>query len=386
MRLRVATVGALVFLGGVACAAETGGPGAGDDEPYPFDLPPGFPQPPVPENNPMNAAKVELGRRLFYDTRLSRNETQSCASCHLQELAFTDGLPQSVGSTGEVHPRGSMSLANSAYAPNLTWANPNLETLEAQAPGPIFGEFPIVELGMVGQEDLLLERLQGDDRYRALFPDAFPDAPGDPVSVSNVMKALGAFQRTLLSGDSPYDRFRSGEDPDAMSESAKRGLTLFFSERAECFHCHGGFLLSSSVNHQGVVFPEVVFANNGLYNVDGRGAYPPGNTGLHEFTDDPRDQGKFKPPSLRNVAVTAPYMHDGSIPTLEAVVEHYAAGGRNVTDGPWVGDGRQSPVKSPFVRELDLTDQEKADLVAFLRALTDESFLTDPRFSDPFRE
>jgi len=373
-------------MGLLPLAACGDGGGSGQTAPYVFEIPAGFPEPRVPDDNPMNQAKVDLGRRLFYDVRLSRNETQSCGSCHLQELAFTDGLGRAVGSTGEVHPRGSMSLANLAYAPNLTWANPILETPEEQALGPIFAESPIVELGMTGREDLLLERLRDDPVYQDLFPAAFPDAEADPVTVGNMVKAIAAFERTMLSGDSPYDRFASGADPGALSESARRGMTLFFSEQVECFHCHGGFNFSSAIDHDGLPVGTSVFANNGLYNVDGRGAYPPENQGLFEFTGDPRDQGKFKPPTLRNIAVTAPYMHDGSIPTLEAVIDHYAAGGRNVTEGPHVGDGRDSPVKSPFVAGFSLTDQDRADLVAFLESLTDETFLTDPALSDPFAE
>lgn len=367
----------------VAVAAGCGDGGSADAAPWVWDLPAGFPPPRVPEDNPMSAAKVELGRRLFHDTRLSFNETQSCASCHLQELAFTDGLARSVGSTGEVHPRSSMSLANVAYTPTMTWANPLLDTIESQALLPIFAEEPIVELGMTGREGLLLERLRGDADYTERFARAFPGA-AEPVSLAHVQDALAAFQRTLISGDSAFDRATKGGDSGAMSASARRGMDLFFSERMECFHCHGGFTFSASVDHEGLVFTEESFVNNGLYDVDGRGAYPPGGEGLFEVTGDPQDMGKFKPPSLRNVAVTAPYMHDGSIATLEDVVDHYAAGGRNVTEGPWVGDGRTNPNKSLFVSGFEITGEEKADLVAFLESLTDDTFLTDPRFSDPF--
>ena len=360
------------------------GCGGDDSGGYDWDLPEGFPEPRVPEDNPMSAEKAELGRFLFYDTRLSGNGTQSCGSCHVQSMAFTDGLARAEGSLGDAHPRGSMSLANVAYQSTLTWANPVVRTLEDQAPLPMFGEDPIVELGLAGREDELLERLRADERYQEMFPAAFPDDP-EPISVGNVVKAIASFQRTLVSGSSPYDRYIQG-DTDAMSEEAVRGMELFFSETVECFHCHGGFNFSANVDHSGQVFEEAAFFNNGLYNVDGRGAYPAGNQGLYDHTADPADQGRFKPPTLRNIEVTAPYMHDGSIATLEEVIDHYAAGGRNVTEGEHVGDGRENPNKSLFVSGFDITEQQKQDLLAFLRALTDPAFLEDPRFSDPFAD
>lgn len=332
----------------------------------------------------MSAEKAELGRFLFHDVRLSGNETQSCGSCHAPALAFTDGLARATGSLGDVHPRGSMSLTNVAYQSSLTWANPVVRTLEDQAPLPMFGEEPIVELGLAGREAELLDRLRADGRYQEMFPAAFPEE-GDAFTVENVVKAIAAFERTLLSFDSPYDRYQRGE-ADAMEPAAVRGMELFFGERLECFHCHGGFNFSASVDHSEQVFDEAAFFNNGLYNVDGRGAYPPGNQGLYDFTDDPGDMGRFKPPTLRNIELSAPYMHDGSIATLDEVIDHYAAGGRNVTEGDFVGDGRENPNKSAFVNGFDITPEEKADVIAFLRALTDRAFFEDPRFSDPFAE
>ena len=347
-----------------------------------WDLPPGVPIPRVPEDNPMSAAKVELGRHLFYDVRLSGNETQSCATCHVQALAFTDGKPLGVGSTGEVHPRGSMALGNIAYASTLTWANPNLVRLEDQALLPLFGEDP-VELGMAGREDELLERLAGDPIYQALFTEAFPEEDA-PVSVAGVTRALGAFQRTLISVDAPYDRLLRGDD-HAVGPEVIRGEELFFSERLECFHCHGGPFFTSSVDYEGKGFAEVEFFNTGLYNVDGRGGYPDPNTGIHLFTGDDLDMGRFRAPTLKNIAVTAPYMHDGSIATLEEVIDHYAAGGRTIPDGPLAGEGHLSPHRSEFIVGFELTPDERADLLAFLESLTDSTFLTDPRYADPWR-
>lgn len=385
--IRFATTAfAALLLAGWGCGGDDSPPPVtGDRQSWTWELPEGFPMPRVPEDNPMTLAKFELGRLLFYDTRLSDNETQSCGSCHEQALAFTDGLARAEGSLGDIHPRSSMALGNVAYQATLTWANPIVRRLEDQALGPLFGETPIIELGLSGKEDLLLMRLREDADYPALFAEAFPDDP-DPISISNLTKAIASFQRAFISANSAYDRYARDGEMDAMSESALRGSELFFSEKFDCFHCHGGFNFSSSVDHAGIVFDEAVFFNNGLYNVDGRGAYPAGGGGLAESTGERSDEGRFKPPTLRNIALTAPYMHDGSIATLEDVLAMYAAGGNNVTEGPNVGDGRTNPNKNIFVHGFDPTPEETADMLAFLNSLTDEQFITDPRFSDPFSE
>jgi cytochrome c peroxidase len=338
------------------------------DAPFAWALPEGFPAPDVPENNPMTTAKVELGRHLFYDTRLSIDEDMSCASCHMQELAFTDGKPFSIGTFGDPHPRGAMSIANVAYASRLTWANPHLNMLEDQALLPIFSDEPI-EMGMADREAELVARLSSDRATRSRFREAFPET-GD-VSVQHTVQAIAAFERTILSGDSAYDRMLTG-DETALTAQQNVGMELFFSERTECFHCHAGFSFSDSVDHAGTPTPEVAFHQTGLHNVDGKGAYPATNTGLHEVTGKAEDMGKFRAPGLRNVALTAPYMHDGSIETLDEVVRHYENGGR-----------ARSEATSEFLPGFILTDEERKALVAFLEGLTDEQLLTDKRFSAP---
>jgi cytochrome c peroxidase len=355
---------------------------AGEPPSYVWDLPAGFPQPRVPADNPMTGEKVELGRHLFYDTRLSVDGTFACANCHQQARAFADEKPRGVGVTGEMHPRGSMSLANVAYSPVLTWANPTVRRLETQALVPMFGEDP-VELGLAGREPVLFARLKADRRYAELFPAAFP-GEADPVTLLNITRAIASFERTLISGRSPYDRYRYGADRQAISDAAKRGEALFFSEQTECFHCHGGFNFTETVDYAGKGFVEIEFHNTGLYNVDGKGAYPRPNTGVHAVTNDPDDMGRFKAPTLRNIAVTAPYMHDGSIPTLDAVLAHYEAGGRTIATGPHAGVGARNPFKSSFVKGFSLTPDQRRDLVAFLESLTDQVFLTDRRFSNPW--
>jgi cytochrome c peroxidase len=366
---------ALVALAGLTACQPTA------PAPYVWDLPPGFPTPRVPADNPMSDEKVDLGRFLFFDEMLSGNQTTSCGSCHEQRLAFTDGLAVSEGSTGEHTPRGSMSIVNSVYNPVQTWANPALVELEDQAMVPMFGEHP-VELGLSGMEDILVARLTADPMYPSMFRAAFPGEAA-PITVGNVVRAIASFERTVLSGGSPYDRYTYQGDLDAMSESALRGQELFFGERLDCFHCHGGFNFTDGVMHGGTVIPEVQFHNTGLYNLDGRGAYPEPNRGVYETSHAARDMGAFRAPTLRNIELTAPYMHDGSIATLDEVLDHYAAGGRTIPDGPLAGVGSESPLRSIFVHGFTLTAEERADVLAFLRSLTDPDLLIDPRFSDP---
>jgi cytochrome c peroxidase len=348
---------------------------------YTWRLPDGFPLPYVPADNPMTDAKVALGRYLFYDARLSGNETQSCSSCHQQARAFSDGRAQAVGSTGEMHPRNAMTLTNAAYNASYNWADPTLHTIEDQLPLPMFGTQP-VEMGITGNEAAILARLRDDARYTALFAAAFPAQP-DPFTFDNIQLALAAFTRTLISGNSPYDAYLRG-DEDAISASAERGMRLFSSERLPCQNCHMGFNLSIAATTAEWSFDRYFFANIGLYNVDGAGAYPMGSQGAYEATGDPADMGAFRPPTLRNIALTAPYMHDGSIATLREVIDTYSQGGRNIINGAYAGDGRANPYKSLLISAFTLTDAEMDDLLAFLDSLTDETFISDPALSDPF--
>ncbi len=278
-----------------------------------WDLPPRVAAPRVPAEWPMTPARVELGRRLFYDTRLSGNGTQSCGTCHLQERAFTDGRALGLGSTGMLHARSPMSLVNTAYRDALTWANPALRTLETQVLVPLLGTTP-VELGMAGHEQRVYAALAADPIYRRLFAEAFP-GDANAVTTPNVAAALSAF-----------------ED--------------------EVFQFH----------------------NTALYNLPGPITYPADNTGQYEHTKVLEDVGKFRIPTLRNIAVTAPYMHDGSIATLDAVLDHYEAGGRT-----------SNPNRTTALSPLTLTQEERRDLIAFLESLTDREALRDPRWSDPWK-
>lgn len=367
----------------VVIAAFLLGVGTARAEDYEWRLPAWLPKPAVPQGNAMSRAKVELGRHLFYEKRLSLDGTFSCATCHQQALAFTDGKARSVGVTGEVHPRSAMSLANVAYNPVLTWANPLLKLLENQALVPMFNEQP-VEMGLTGRDQDVLRVLNSDPLYRELTRAAFPEDASAEVTIPKIAMAIASFERTLISVNSPYDRYRFGRDQGAISEEVKRGEALFFSERFECHHCHGSLNLNDNVVHERTQFLEIAFHNTGLYNIAGTGNYPPFNAGVAEVTGRPEHVGLFRAPTLRNVALTAPYMHDGSIATLDEVIDHYAAGGRTIASGPLAGIGSQHPNKDMFVAGFTITPEERSDLIAFLRALTDEDFVRDPRFADPF--
>jgi len=365
--------------GGEGTAPDPGDPLAlsGNPADFRWDLPSGVMPPPVPSDNPMSPAKVELGRRLFYDTRLSVNGAFSCASCHRQEFAFADARNVSVGATGEVHPRNSIGLSNVGYQRSLGWAAPATTTLEMHAEIPMFGVAPI-EMGLRGRESQVVSDLRGVALYRQLFATAFPGDP-EPIRMETVVRSIATFQRTILSGNAPMDRYRRG-DAAALSPAAVRGMALF--ESRGCAQCHAGadFTLAT--------LPAAAtsgFANTGLYNLGGTGMYPMHNRGLFEITNRPMDMGRMKIPSLRNVALTFPYGHDGSVGSLDAVLENYARGGRLVQTGPNAGDGRENPFKDSRLRPFALTSTDKTDLLTFLHALTDSSLITNPKLANPWR-
>ena len=281
------------------------------------------------------AAKVELGRRLFYDADLSVDGTMACATCHEQRRGFTDGNATHPGVTGEAGRRNVPGLANVAARNALTWGDPRIRTLEAQAAVPLFGEHP-VEMGMKRHEAEIGKRLGGDACYRAQFRAAFPESGA--IDTAHVVTALAAFQRTMISRGAPYDRYRAGQQ-EALSAPQRAGLRAFATHG--CAACHSGADLTDDRFH--AIAPPVAGARDrGLAEVTGRAA----------------DNGRFKTPALRNVAVSAPYLHDGSAATLgDAIRRHDAARG--------------------------LDDATIAALTDFLTGLTDAAFLRDPRLSLP---
>lgn len=334
-----------------------------------WQLPPGFPAPPVPADNPMTVEKVALGEKLFFDTRLSANNSQACASCHQREFAFAEARTVSIGSTGEMLQRNALSLTNVAYNASFTWAHPALTELERQILIPLFNEEP-VEMGLSGNEAQVLARLQADADYPQLFQQAFPREK-NPLTLDNTVKALASFVRSLLSFNSRFDRYAYyGEE--VLNEQELQGLDLFMSERTECKHCHSGFNFSTSTVHENTDVILELFHNTGLYAEQD---VPEFDRGIFELSGEDKDRGLFRPPTLRNIAYTAPYMHDGSIATLEEVIDFYAAGGREVQEGPWPGDGRTHKNKSLFLHGFSLSEEEKAALLAFLHTLSDPAFI-----------
>ncbi len=340
-------------------------------ESWRWPIPAGMPTPIVPADNPMTAAKVALGRRLFYDSALSGNATQSCATCHAPALAFTDGRRRATGSTGDAHPRNAQPLANAAFNQYLNWADPDTRGIEEQLMTPMFGEAP-VEMGLRGHEAEALARLRTTPGYPALFDSAFPQA-NPALTLDSARYAIAAFTRSLISLGSDFDR-------GMLSPQAARGRALFESARLGCSACHGGPFFNQPRSEATASHP---FFNTGLFTLDVAGAYPTGNAGVFERTGRAQDMGAFRVPTLRNIALTAPYMHDGSVATLEEVVAIYARGGRLIPDGPLASDGARNPHKDPRIHGFAITDGETRDLIAFLNGLSDEAFVRDPRIGDP---
>ena len=324
-----------------------------DPTPYDVETPFGFPTFPETEDNPLTEEGIKLGRMLFYDPILSGDSTQSCASCHNQEFAFTDhGNKLSEGIDGIEGDRTSMPIINMAWGDRFFWDG-RVETLEEQVRDPILNP---VEMHLPSM-DIAVERLERHDEYPELIFEAFGD---EKVKEEHILKSVAQFMRIMISADSPFDRYLRGEQE--LSDAAQRGHQLFNAEigqGGDCFHCHGTAL-----------FTDNQFRNNALDSV-----FP--DPGLGGISGRDEDMGKFKTPTLRNVAVSAPYMHDGRFETLEEVMEHYNSG------------GVESHTVDPFMKGtgqggLNLTEQEKNDIIAFLESLTDSTFLNNEAFSNPF--
>ncbi len=313
-------------------------PPVSDD--YTLRIPTGFPTPDIPLDNALTLSRVTLGKLLFYDPVLSADSTRSCASCHAAHLAFSDSTAVSLGIENRPGTRNAPTLANVAYQKRLLREG-GIPTLEMQILVPIqeHNEFDFNIL-------LVAERLQKSPKYTKLAQTAYNRSP-DPFVIT---RAIAAFERTLLSGDSPYDKYTFQGKSNALSALQKQGLELFQSDRLNCTKCHEGFL-----------FTNQDYMNNGLYEV-----YP--DSGRLRLTGLESDRALFKVPSLRNIALTAPYMHDGSIASLEAVIDHYQTG------------GKPHPNKSPILKPFTLTNQEKTALLAFLTSLTDMEFVQNPAF------
>jgi cytochrome c peroxidase len=342
-----------VLCAGFAC-------GAANAAEYQWHLPPGFPTPFVPRDNPMSEAKVALGRRLFFETRLSVSGRYACSSCHEPALAFTDARARAVGATGATLRRASLSLANVAYAPAYTWNDPRITTLEQQMLTPLLAEHPL-EMGLHGRVRAVEAMLATDLAYQSAFRRAFPGEL-HPIRLRRIVEAIASFERTLISGRSAFDRYVFDDDRDALSPLAKQGMRLFYSARVGCSSCHGGLAFAGPVRTR-LAAPRPSYADDEL--APDRHA----DAGLMEATHRPADRGRFKVPTLRNVAVTGPYLHDGSMATLAQVLEAY---------GRVIARRQGAVAASP-----GLSAAESDALAAFLMSLTDRDFLTNPAYRDP---
>lgn len=300
-------------------------------------VPVGFPAVPYPADNPFTMRKWELGKKLFYDNVLSVDNSVNCGSCHKVSLAFSDEVSKSLGAGKTVGRRNSPTLANVAYHPYYTREG-GVPTLEMQILVPIQEHdefnFNIVEIAA---------RLKQLPEYVAMSKEIFGREP-DPYVIT---RAIATFERTLISGNSTYDKYLYQGYTGILTQSEKRGMNLFYSTRTNCGNCHSGFN-----------FTDYSFKNNGLYEVYA-------DNGRERLTGNSADNALFKVPSLRNIALTAPYMHDGSITTLHEVIEHYNSG------------GKPHPNKSPMLQPMGLTTSEKEDLIAFLHTLTDAAFASN---------
>lgn len=311
-----------------------------DLTPYELVLPPSFPPPQIPNDNQLTIARVALGKKLFFDPLLSRDSTIACGSCHFQAFAFTDNRPISIGIEDRVGFRNSATLTNIAYQ-DLLFKDGGVPSLALQVLAPLEDatemDFNILDVA---------ERLNAHPTYPDLFTKAYDRVP-DPYTIT---RAIASFERTLISGNSPYDQYTHQSNLSALSQSAINGMFIFNSETTKCANCHSGFN-----------FSDQQFYNNGLYE-------DYADLGRRRVTLLEEDIGKFKVPTLRNIALTAPYMHDGSLENLEAVIVHYMEGGSN------------HPNKSPLLQGFELSPTEQQDLLHFLEALTDTSFINNPAF------
>ncbi len=313
------------------------------EDAYQLKIPVGFDAPLIPDDNPLTAEKIYLGKKLFFDPALSVDSTISCGSCHKQEYAFGDNLAISNGVNQAAGFRNAPSLANIAWSPVMLkdGGNPNLEM---QVYVPLETHFEM-DFNMV----LLVERLSQSPEYVELFYDVF----GKPIDPFGITRALSAFERTLISGNSKYDQYVYQRNYSALNQSEIKGMDLFFSPELNCASCHSGYL-----------FTDNTFQNNGYFSDYSADSGRARITWLHD------DVGKFRVPSLRNIALTAPYMHDGSVADLDALIEQYENG----------GSGHEN--QSDKIRSFTLTENEKTDLINFLHALTDATFISDPSFKE----
>jgi cytochrome c peroxidase len=323
-------------------------------------------------------AEIEIGKHLFFDRRLSYNQTKSCSSCHDPKFAFTDGYKRSLGIYADLHQRNAQPLFNLNYLKYFTAADSGLHSVLQQMNNPLFNIHP-AEMGVKGYEEEILTRFKKDAYYKNEFKKVDKE-----ISFQNIKELISVFVGTIKSSNSNYDKFLSG-DTNALNANEKRGMILFNSKQLNCSSCHGGFNFStpSITNEKG---DTLFYFNTGLYNIDGQNAYPAYDQGLFYLTQNKNDRGKFRVPTLRNLAFTAPYLHDGSAATLTEVIDNYANGGRTILQGEYKGNGTKNLYKHPLIKGFEITDVDKKNLIAFLLSLSDSNFIKNSQYQNPFTE
>jgi len=340
--------------------------------PYDFPTPVSFPEPNLPVDNPLTDQGIELGRRLFYDPILSADSTMSCGTCHNPAKSFADNLVTAVGIDGVAGPRNTMALINLAFVPGLefNWDGKSPD-LAAQALEPVENPVELHE-----DWDNVEEKLRDHPTYPEYFRKAFGIENANDITRDLTARAIEQFELTLVSSDSYYDRAVVRVEPNVYMNDAEgdadRGMALFQDEAttgekdAQCWHCHS----TGTAVVETIFFTKAGYFNNGLDSVGSLTEFE--DFGRGAVTGDLGDNGRFKAPTLRNIALTAPYMHDGRFATLEEVIDHYADG------------GHFAPNVDAFVPLIDLDEQEKAAIIDFLHTLTDTTFTTNPAYQNPF--
>jgi cytochrome c peroxidase len=313
---------------------------------------------------------VTLGHYLFFDPRLSINNTKSCGSCHEPTLYFTDAYNRTLGVYADVQLRNTPSIINSVNFTSLNWANPNIRTFQQQMLTPLFSKTHF-EMGMDEKNAAQATRVLDNPIYQKLLQQLHAQKNWDIIK-----DAISAYCTSVVSRKSPYDALLATHDTSTWNSAQKNGMQLFFSAKLGCANCHGGLDFNTPKDTANA------FANTGLYNCNGR--YANADDGVFLISNKPEDIGKFRIPSLRNVEKTAPYYHDGSASNLIEVVNNYANAGRNITWGINKGDGAKHPNKNKLITGFTITENEKKALISFLYQLTDTSVLSNPLFQNPF--
>jgi cytochrome c peroxidase len=320
-------------------------------------------------NADIDKRRIELGRYLFYDRRLSINQARACATCHNPQFAFTDGYKRSLGAYADLHKRNSQTLFNLTYLKYFTAADSTIHAATQQINNPLYNTHPI-EMGVNGHEFEILNRIKADTTYQYLFKQA-----RFAIEWPSIKQAIGKFELSLNSFNSPYDKYKAG-NINALTNIEKQGMELFFSNKLNCFACHGGknFSDPSVTNTQGITLH---YFNIGLYNIDTLGGYPTYDMGLYELTHKIKDIGMFRVPTLRNLTFTSPYFHDGSAASLSEVIDHYSK-------GEYKGNGRLNANKHPLIKGFSITELEKKSLISFLLCLSDSSIFNNKAILSPF--